>query len=219
MLFQPDYPGWLYAIDKGATTIWERWNSILPNGDFDESGMNSLNHYSYGAIGDWLYRKVAGINALEPGYHRILIKPYLTHGITEVNGILETMYGTVSCTWTCRNKKITVDVRIPANTTAQLILPEQEGELELGSGNYHFEYDTETSLQSGRYHKNMVFAEILDDPESSEILYQVMPEKKENPMIGFIRTKTIAELSSMSDESAKRLSILLQKLNQAELGA
>lgn len=65
LLMKEDYPSWLYAVNQGATTIWERWDSIRPDGSFDESGMNSLNHYVYGSIGDWLYRKVAGISQLE----------------------------------------------------------------------------------------------------------------------------------------------------------
>ncbi|MFR8351876.1 MAG: hypothetical protein ACLVB1_03490 [Blautia obeum] len=61
LFMKEDYPSWLYAVNMGATTIWERWNSIKPDGTFDESGMNSLNHYAYGSVGDWMYRKVARI--------------------------------------------------------------------------------------------------------------------------------------------------------------
>ena len=78
-----DYPSWLYAVNKGATTIWERWNSILPDGSFDVSGMNSLNHYAYGSIGDWMYRKVAGVSQLEPGYKRFRVQPMFVKGIEE----------------------------------------------------------------------------------------------------------------------------------------
>lgn len=70
LFMKEDYPSWLYAVNMGATTIWERWNSIKPDGTFDESGMNSLNHYAYGSVGDWMYRKVAGLSQLEPGYKR-----------------------------------------------------------------------------------------------------------------------------------------------------
>lgn len=213
VFLQQGFPGWIYAIEKGATTIWERWNSVLPNGDFDESGMNSLNHYTFGAIGDWMYRKIAGINPAEPGYKKILIKPTLTRSMTEVEGTLETMYGKVRCAWTCKNGRITVDVEIPANTTAILMLPEKDGELEIGSGCYHYEYDTMTSLDIGKFSKNTTFGEILENDKAKEVLYQVMPEMNNNPMISFVKEKTIGEMSAMSLESTHKLEKLLQKLN------
>lgn len=108
--------------------------------------MNSLNHYAYGTIGDWLYRKVAGINLIRPGYKEILISPTLTRGLTEVEARYESMYGTVASRISCRDGKITVDVEIPANTTAILELPEREEEIRVGSGRYHFEYGTVTRL-------------------------------------------------------------------------
>ena len=216
VFLQKDYPGWFYAIEKGATTIWERWNSVLPNGDFDESGMNSLNHYSYGAIGDWLYRKVAGINPLLPGYRKILIRPYLTHGMTEMHAELETMYGTVKSAWSCKDGKLTVDVQIPVNTTAVLVLPEQKGERELGSGSYHYEYETTTSLVLGRFNQSSTVAEILDDDRASEIFYTCMPEQKDNPMLGFIKGKTLGELAALSAGSAPQIEQLLRKLNEVD---
>lgn len=214
VFLQKDYPGWFYAIEKGATTIWERWNSVLPNGDFDESGMNSLNHYSYGAIGDWLYRKVAGINPLEPGYRKVLIHPYLTHGMTEMAASFETMYGTVKSAWSCKDGKLTVDVQIPTNTTAVLMLPEQEGELSLGSGSYHYEYATTTSLALGRFNQSSTVAEILNDERASKIFYECMPEQKDNPMLGFIKGKTLGELAALSADSVPQIERLLQRLQE-----
>ena len=76
IFLKEDYPSWLYAVKKGATTVWERWNSIMPDGSFDESGMNSLNHYAYGSIGDWMYEKLAGINPAKPGYKEIRMSTY-----------------------------------------------------------------------------------------------------------------------------------------------
>ena len=83
LFMKEDYPSWLYAVNMGATTIWERWNSIKPDGTFDESGMNSLNHYAYGSVGDWMYRKVAGLSQLEPGYKKFQVKPMFVKGIEE----------------------------------------------------------------------------------------------------------------------------------------
>lgn len=166
----------------GATTIWERWDSILPDGSFDASGMNSLNHYAYGTIGDWLYRKVAGINLIRPGYKEILISPTLTRGLTEVEARYESMYGTVASRISCRDGKITVDVEIPANTTAILELPEREEEIRVGSGRYHFEYGTVTRLDRSPVSMNSTVAEILEQPGGTDAIRCCMPEILEGPM-------------------------------------
>lgn len=213
VFLQPDFPGWFYAIEKGATTIWERWNSVLPSGDFDESGMNSLNHYSYGAIGDWMYRKVAGINPIEPGYKKIMIKPYLTQSMTEVSAELETMYGTIKSHWSCRDGRIDVDVVIPPNTTALICLPEMDQEIHVGSGSYHYDYGTKTSLALKTYSKKTSFSQILDDAKAAEVLYEILPDMKDNPMIGFIRTKTIGEMMIMNAEGGPMLEKLIETLN------
>ncbi len=213
VFLQPDYPGWFYAIGKGATTIWERWNSILPNGDFDQSGMNSLNHYSYGAIGDWMYQKIGGIRPEEPGYRKIRFQPTLTHSMTQASASLETMYGTAACAWTCRDGKITVEVTIPANTTAVLVLPEREGEIALGSGTYRYEYPTGTRLEVGAFSKSSTFADILADERATQVLYEVMPDMRDNPMMGFLKGKTIGEMEALSADSAPLLAELLRRLN------
>ncbi len=75
LLQNTSYPSWGYEIGKGATTIWERWNSINPDGTFNDVGMNSFNHYAYGAVGEWMYRTLAGVSAAEPGYRKVLIAP------------------------------------------------------------------------------------------------------------------------------------------------
>lgn len=213
VFLQPDYPGWFYAIDKGATTIWERWNSILPDGEFDQSGMNSLNHYSYGAIGDWMYQKIGGIRPEEPGYKKIRFEPTLTRSMTEASASLETMYGRTACAWTCRDGKITVEVEVPANTTAVLVLPERDEEIVLGSGTYRYEYPTTTNLKAGAFSKSSTFAEIMADERAVQVLYAVMPDMRDNPMIGFIKGKTIGEMEALSADSVPVLAELLKRLN------
>ena len=126
LLLQPDAPGWLYEVRCGATTMWERWDSVRPDGSFDESGMNSFNHYAFGAVGDWLLEQLVGIRPAEPGYRAITLQPQLIQGITQACALRTTPYGRVRLAWQCLNHLITVEVEIPANTTAQLFLPEQE---------------------------------------------------------------------------------------------
>ena len=79
LLLNEDYPSWLYEVNMGATTVWERWNSVLPDGHLSGTGMNSLNHYAYGAIVEWMYRYMCGLNPVDaaPGYRKFVLKPYV----------------------------------------------------------------------------------------------------------------------------------------------
>ena len=100
-LLRRDYPSWLYPVTKGATTIWEHWDGIKEDGDFWSRDMNSFNHYAYGAIGEWLYRTVAGIQTVEeaPGYKHIVIAPVPGEGLTWAEGVIDTLYGSVRSSW------------------------------------------------------------------------------------------------------------------------
>ncbi|CAN5140337.1 alpha-L-rhamnosidase [soil metagenome] len=125
LLMQESYPSWLYPVKMGATTIWERWDGIKPDGTFQTPGMNSFNHYAYGAIGDWMYRVVAGIDTEEasPGYKNIIIKPHLGGGLTMTSAELQTYYGLIKSRWKVENEKLSMSVTIPANTTATIFIP------------------------------------------------------------------------------------------------
>lgn len=214
ILLSEDYPGWLYAVKRGATTVWERWNAILPNGDFDESGMNSLNHYAYGAIGDWLYRKVAGIELLEAGYKKILIKPALTRGLAEVKASYHSMYGEIRSHICCKDGRITVDVAIPANTTAVLELPERSDRIEVGSGEWHYEYPASTNLEMETYSLNSTFGQILGSKEAVAVMEEFIPGIAGGPMEGFVRQKTLSEMITIAPQQKEQIEAMLKKLNQ-----
>lgn len=125
LLLQENYPSWLYPVKMGATTIWERWDGIKPDSTFQTPGMNSFNHYAYGAIGDWMYRVMAGLDTYEdgPGYKHIRIKPVIGGNFTQVNASLETNYGLVSSGWKKEGGKIIFDIQIPVNTKADIFIP------------------------------------------------------------------------------------------------
>ncbi|WP_258105759.1 alpha-L-rhamnosidase [Marinoscillum sp. MHG1-6] len=122
------YPSWLYPITKGATTIWERWDGIKPDGTFQTVGMNSFNHYAYGAIGEWLYSRVAGIriDPEKPGYKNVLFQPLLGGGLTFAKASIHTMYGKVSAGWEVKGDKTSYTVEIPPNCTGTVILPDKD---------------------------------------------------------------------------------------------
>ena len=215
IFLKEDYPSWLYAVKRGATTIWERWNSILPDGSFDESGMNSLNHYAYGSIGDWMYEKLAGINALKPGYKEIWIEPRLTKGITDVDASFDSVYGTIRSAWSCKEGKITVDVTIPPNTAAKLRLPEKEEVLQLGSGSWHYEYDTDTRLELDRFTMDTTLGALVQEPLAVELFNRYMPGMLEGPMIEFAYGMSVSELTAvMPPEGIELFRTVLTALNQ-----
>ena len=136
LLHQETYPSWLYPVKQGATTIWERWDGIKPDSTFQTPSMNSYNHYAYGAIGDWMYRVVAGLDTDEdgPGYRKICIRPHIGGKLTQATADLQTYYGRVLSGWKIENGKLLLDVEIPANTTASVYVPAPRAEAIQESG-------------------------------------------------------------------------------------
>lgn len=141
LLLQKTYPSWLYPVTQGATSIWERWDGIKTDGSFQRADMNSFNHYAYGAIGDWMYRTIAGISpqAEGPGYKVIRICPEPGGGLSSAAAELETAYGKVSSSWKIKGTLFTLQVEIPPNTSASIKLPDGRETGYIGSGNYTFE--------------------------------------------------------------------------------
>ena len=142
LLLQDTCPSWIYPVKMGATTIWERWNSIRPDGSI-VGGMNSFNHYSYGAIGDWLYRYAAGIRETAPAYKTFVVDPHPGGGFKFMEASTRTPYGLIKVRWEADGDVIrSVNVSIPAGTRAEVHCP--DGEVRsLGSGDYGFGVELE----------------------------------------------------------------------------
>ncbi len=126
LLNREQYPSWLYPVKQGATTIWERWDGQKPDGSFQDSGMNSFNHYAYGAIGDWMYSVMAGIEVdpNAPGYKHILIQPQPGGGLTRARASHITPYGKVASAWDLKDEQLELTVEVPPNTHATVRLAE-----------------------------------------------------------------------------------------------
>jgi alpha-L-rhamnosidase len=174
LLLNKKYPSWLYPITRGATTIWERWDGEKPDSSFQDVGMNSFNHYAYGAIGDWMVRVVAGldIDPAEPGYKHLVVRPEPGGGLTSARADLVTQYGPAAAGWTFKEGRLSVAVRVPPNTRATVHLPgatlakvmeggqtvssapgvtasSQKGAavvVEVGSGDYEFVYPAASTI-------------------------------------------------------------------------
>ena len=216
LLLQEGCPSWLYEVSMGATTIWERWNSIRPDGSFNPANMNSLNHYAYGSIGNWLYTKLCGLEILEPGYKKFALRPQFIKGITHAELTYESVYGKIAIAWRCEGGKITVDATVPANTTAELTLPEQTEMLTLGSGSYHYEYATETSLEIDRYSLETPLHIILEHPAAQAIFAQYAPEFLSNPMLEYVKNEPVTALLAYGDSIKPLFEQVLAVMNQAD---
>lgn len=157
LLFNDTCPSWLYPVTMDATTIWERWNSMLPDHTIPDNGMNSFNHYSYGAIGDWLYRYVAGIRETSPGFKTMQIKPYPGDGLTFAEAEEATPYGMAASAWRIEDDgKFVLEVTVPFNTRAEVCVPAAEGAVITKDGETvsDYEYDRGYAVfdtGSGRY--------------------------------------------------------------------
>ncbi len=129
LLLADECPSWLYAVDRGATTMWERWNSIREDGSMGDVRMNSFNHYAFGAIAEWMYRYAAGINPVEDhaGFRKMLLAPRPSSHFAYTRAELETPYGTVSSAWRLENGVIELEFKIPFNTEAEIRLPDAAG--------------------------------------------------------------------------------------------
>ena len=126
VLFKETYPSWFYSIHQGATTMWERWNSYSHDKGFGNAGMNSFNHYAYGAIGQWMYERMAGLapNPEEPGYKHFFIQPNPGGPLTHASAELETSYGKAASGWRKTDTGLVVNAVVPPNTTATFVVPQ-----------------------------------------------------------------------------------------------
>jgi alpha-L-rhamnosidase len=124
LLLNEDYPSWGFEIHMGATTVWERWNSIRANGEFGPADMNSFNHYAYGAVGDWMFQNLGGLQIVEPGYKKSRIAPLVGQGgLTHAKCSIRTPYGPLASEWKLANGELTLAVTVPANTSAEVVIP------------------------------------------------------------------------------------------------
>jgi alpha-L-rhamnosidase len=136
LLLQREVPSWLYSVTMGATTIWERWDSMLPDGTINPGQMTSFNHYALGAVADWMHRTIGGIAPLEPGYSRVLIAPQPGGDITWAKASLQTRHGPIANSWSIdESGSLRLEVNVPQGVTAVLQLPGQP-ERELPAGRH-----------------------------------------------------------------------------------
>lgn len=184
LLLNEDYPGWLHEVKLGATTVWERWNSLDENGDISSTGMNSLNHYAYGSILEWVFRYVTGFRVSEehPGSRHLLIAPTLNWKLKRAKGSYHSAAGTYETSWELADPShVTVKVTVPFGCTAEIALPlvsqetladqsnplfadVRDGKCFVGAGTYEVSYET-TKPAKKMYSTYTPIQELVNNPE------------------------------------------------------
>ena len=188
LLLEKGYPGWLYEVLMGATTIWERWNSVEPDGRISGTEMNSLNHYSYGSIVEWMFRDMAGINPVEdaPGFKRFRVAPKPNYQIGSAEATLDSAAGRIVSGWRLEGGRLSFRFVVPFDAKAEIVLPDADAEviraqcdtevrqigsdavLTVGAGEYAFEYAPTTPYRKV-YSLDSTWEEIKANPATYEI--------------------------------------------------
>ncbi len=195
LLLEKGYPGWLYEVLMGATTIWERWNSVEPDGKISGTAMNSLNHYSYGSIVEWMFRNMAGINPCEEGvgFKKFRIAPMPNYQIGRAQAKLRAASGTIESAWEIDGKQLRFRFMVPFDTEAEIVLPDAEADVirrqadcrqsekpdirqdgknvvfRAGAGSYEFCYEPTTPCRK-IYSLDTPFEELKENPKTRAIL-------------------------------------------------
>lgn len=181
-LTQEGYPGWMHCIDLGATTIWERWNSVLDDGTMSGTMMNSLNHFAFGAVVEYLYRDVAGLKALEPGFRKASIAPQISKKLGFVKLSYDSVYGTYRSEWAIeKDGSVRVLVEVPFGCSANVELPFYPGGnvFEVEAGIHEYTYQP-TKNMNALYDKKTLFVEMMEDVRAMACI------EKHTPFLKFL---------------------------------
>ncbi|KAJ5668964.1 hypothetical protein N7462_010034 [Penicillium macrosclerotiorum] len=171
MLLESECPSWLYPVSMGATTTWERWNSMLPDGSINPGQMTSFNHYALGSVSNWLHERVGGISIIEPGWRVFKVRPVPGGTIRSAEIRLESPFGRIECSWALDNNSLfSMRLIIPPNSSAWVFLPDQADE-DLEGGKF---------LLSGQYEMNCLFHPGPWPPKALETLFKPPPRKQNN---------------------------------------
>ncbi len=235
LLLNEDYPSWLYAVNLGATTIWERWDSVLPDGKINPAGMNSLNHYAYGSIVEWMYQYMVGLKPDEtaPGFQHAIIAPKPNWRLKHVSGEYHSVVGRYEVKWSILDDgRLDFKFTIPFNGKATIILPNaiidqidvdekakygDDVKLQVDSGIYHFCYQPKVSyIRNFSIHNTL--KELLDTVPTKNIINDLLPQvsKIKSYKLPIYLDKTLIELKEelgLSKDDLHRVNNSLRDFN------
>jgi alpha-L-rhamnosidase len=217
LLLQRHCPSWLYPVTMGATTIWERWDSMLSDGSINPGEMTSFNHYALGAVADWLHRSVAGLAPAAPGYQKLEVRPILGGGFTHARASHITPYGLASVSWKIENNQFILELTVPANTSAQVYLPDGSTPLEVGSGAYQWTRAyVAPIIKRSQPTLETTEGELLDDAEAYDLVLETVRQHNPTAITNDGRLRLTGSVSLRQVTSFIPKSLELQaKLEQA----
>lgn len=209
ILHNEEYPGWLYEITLGATTVWERWNSMEPDGSVSSTGMNSFNHYAYGSVGEWMWRTLAGISPVEeaPGFRKAVIRPVPDYRTGYVDAEYASPAGTYRVKWkVLEADQVELKVGIPFDCEAVLELPYAKDvpkKQNLRAGYYELIYHTEEPLKK-ILSTNISIGELMEVPEAKGMLTRMIPNLEQLP--GSMLSMTLRQVMARYGDSPEMAS-------------
>ncbi|GAB3825485.1 family 78 glycoside hydrolase catalytic domain [Kribbella italica] len=177
LLMQTGCPSWLYAVTMGATTVWERWDSMLPDGSINPGQMTSFNHYALGAVADWMHRRVAGLAPGDPGYRTIVVDPLPTAGLTKASARHLTPYGEASVAWNRADGQFRLSVTVPVGSTATVRVPGATDAVSVGHGTHEWTAD-DPYAEAPPLPADATIRQLMDHEASWDSLVAVAIEKE-----------------------------------------
>ena len=217
ILFNEKFPGWIYEINLGATTIWERWNSLLENGTISISSMNSFNHFAYGTVCEAIYTKIVGIINLDANWRKVKINPHLNYRMKNINFSYESISGKYEIIWKWIDTRFNLRITIPFGCEAEIILPNGKNHF-VKDGNYDYECDLDKNLYNP-FSINTPLIDIMNNKEGSKIIRNLVPKiyerinlKKEDFQIENIRNLNILHKFNYSSDIIKKCNEELSKV-------
>ena len=216
VLLNNGYPGWLYEVDMGATTVWERWNSLMPDGTPNPDGMNSYNHYAYGSVMEFVVKRIAGLQPTAAGYKKVRITPNPCKGLADIKAEYESISGKIVSGYKQKNGKITFFAEIPECVEAEIILPNEQP-LAVKSGKYEYEREWE-DLNVPAFTPESMVNEVFANPKAREAFNEVFGGIfKENGELDWMRRfATLQFMAEFRDGEGKlRLADFPEMLEKA----
>lgn len=217
ILYNEECPGWLYEVNMGATTIWERWNSLLPNGKISGIDMNSFNHYSFGAVVEGIYSNIAGLKPLKPGFEEVLIEPKLNYRLKKLNFAYDAFVGKFEINYEFIDKMLVLSLIIPKGCKAHLNILNLTKELKAGS--YEFKLYLYDDLLY-KYNLETPMIDYLNDEKALKILHDYFPEcynrimgESKEYLILSIKELSFNPLMKITAKNLKKFELALKEIS------
>lgn len=203
VLLNNAYPGWLYEVDMGATTIWERWNSLMPDGSPNPDGMNSYNHYAYGSVLDFISKRIAGLRPITPGYKFVEIAPHPYKGLSNIKSEFNSISDKFIVEYKQSDGKITYIFDIPNGVKTKIKLPNEDEDI-VNEGHYEFVRNQE-NLSQMIFNEESIVDEIFRNPKAQKVFNIVFDNLFSGNEIAWMRNCTLQFVAEVRAKEGKMI--------------